>query len=253
MENTVETDQSLYMTQNPPKSSKTSVFSLLLILPLCACVALLSGLATYFLTKASNKASSAQQIISSQSLSPSIHEGPDSTGINIVKINGLSPLDISDPRDPYFSYQLSFGQRYTATSDEMLTDFRSQGGSAPPRLILSTGLQPLSTGTEQVSPWQLVEDNGNDCIIVWSTSGFTSFDDWNNLQGKSFQVVSEKPYTSKNHRFDLRTVKDETGKEKFQALVKFPEDITYLFTTCNTANQSDLETVLETFDVRGKF
>lgn len=180
----------------------------------------------------------------------------------------LNTVNAHTSDNPNLTFQIKYPSTYFATSDEMLMSYDSQGGLAPPRLLLTKGVQPLGTNTEGFIDYRNVLKNDS-CIMVWSTEGYTTFDDWEYLvypleipldlggiESKRNDVNVISTLSKKIGKFEvlIREVKDATYPQRMEALVKIPEDkkdTSYFFHTCNTSNKEDLNTVLQNFDVRG--
>ena len=113
------------------------------------------------------------------------------TGKNEELLTANAHTGIDDERSPYFTFQLKYPSKYLVTSDDMVTDYKTQGGMAPPRLIFTLGNQPLG----KLTYWDL-QKKEEDCILVWSTSGFRTIDDWHNLiYQKNPKVISQDSFT----------------------------------------------------------
>jgi hypothetical protein len=135
----------------------------------------------------------------------------------------------------------------------MITRFDTQGGLAPPRLVFTVGAQLMGLH-ETVD--DLLKAGNQDCIMIWSTRGFTSLADWEGstlipVVG-SLSVVSEGSQKLGSFTFDVREVAAQGRAEHlFEAFVQLPGDLSYYFNTCNASSHADLLTILQTFQVRG--
>ena len=55
----------------------------------------------------------------------------------------------------------------------MLEDYNSQGGMAPPRLILMKNHQVFNNNYHE-----LMNNSANDCIVIFSTMSLNSINEW---------------------------------------------------------------------------
>lgn len=160
-----------------------------------------------------------------------------------------SHSSIQDERGSYFTFQVKYPSEYLVTSDDMVTSYVSQGGMAPPRLIFTKDTQPLGEYTY----WDIWSSNG-DCILVWSTSGWDSIEDFQTHGNASEppQTISQEQVTiSGNYQADKRIVKySDRQSNNLEAFVQLPETVAYFFQTCNMNSEEDLEILLSNFKVR---
>jgi hypothetical protein len=167
-----------------------------------------------------------------------------------------SPINYGDAGS-YLSFRIKFPSKYIATTDSMITYYKTQGGMAPPALMLTADYQPLAKSEEEDQQYVLrykeIENSGHDCILVWNTVGFSSFEDWyNNIQNEQFDILSEEKQKINNFNVVKRAVMNkETHAKTFQALIQLPSEVTYYLYTCNETPQKDLQTVLENLEIRG--
>ncbi len=166
------------------------------------------------------------------------------------------------------SFRIKFPSSYVVTSDDMIADYKSQGGMAPPRLILTKGAQPLKpSGPNGYDYASLFTDN-KDCIMIHSTQGFKNIDDWeytvypeviplaqggSRLERNKVNVHSNN--TIKVGDFDgiVREVSDEIYPRRIEIFVKMPDNSSsFFFHTCNMSTKEDLYKILEHFDIRGE-
>jgi hypothetical protein len=134
----------------------------------------------------------------------------------------------------------------------MLTNYNTQGGSAPPRLTLTVGTQPVEGN---ISIGARLRAGDQDCITIWSTLGFHSISDWETagaLALGSSTVISSSTQHLGAFDFVVREVTfPGTGSiRRSEAFVQLPENLSYYFLTCNAHSRGDLTTVLTSFRVR---
>jgi len=126
------------------------------------------------------------------------------------------------------------------TSDDMITNYNSQGGGAPPRLSLTVGVQPVEGNP---SFYDLLRAGDQDCITIWSTLGFHSIADWETqslLSLGSSTVVSSATQQLGSYNFLVRevTFPGSAAVHRFAAFVQLPQDLSYFFLTCNAHSQT---------------
>lgn len=153
---------------------------------------------------------------------------------------------------PAWRFGIQYPARYLVTSDDMLTNYNTQGGSAPPRLSLTVGTQPVEGN---VSIGDRLRAGDQDCITIWSTLGFHSVSDWETVGALglgSTTVISSSTQHLGGFDFVVRevTFPGTASVRRFEAFVQLPENLSYFFLTCNANSQSDLTTVLTSFRVR---
>ena len=149
----------------------------------------------------------------------------------------------------YETFQIKYSSKYSVTSDDMLMDYKSQGGSADPRLVLSTVTQPLGS----ISYDKLLSQNEGSTIAIWSTIGFNSLDEWleqNYIEDAT--TISEEEIKSGEYTFEKRIISSSSrDQDVIVAYLEFPYDLSYFFETNNTNAESDFDSILRSFDVRG--
>lgn len=172
--------------------------------------------------------------------------------INIVNMAAL-PL-ANRPDAEFFGYQIKYPSKYVVTTDEMITSYNSQGGQAPPRMILTVGKQPLgsSSSTDGSVDYSKVLNGQQDCVAIWTTLSFSSLNDWRNnvSTGQKVQVLNSKEEKHGKYAFFVEDVMIGSVK-KTEALLKLPQNVTYYIHTCNMNNKSDLQFILDNLAVKG--
>ena len=178
--------------------------------------------------------------------SPSAIASP-SPQIQLLTVNaagGSSSLPLS------WHFQVRYPSTYFVTDDDMLVGFQSQGGIAPPRLVFSPGSQMMALNPDA---FQFLKAGDHDCILVWSTLGFSSISDWERLvwQGGAVTVVSEHTQQIGTFTFVTRELAPSgSSGHSFEAFVQLPQNLSYFFNTCNANTQADMVAMLQTFRVR---
>lgn len=147
-----------------------------------------------------------------------------------------------------FGFQVTYPSDYFATVDQMLVDYGSQGGSAPPRLILMKNFQV----TDGDNFYSQIADPANTCISIWTTMSFDSIDDWYNAQIFTRPELKNKAQLAIGSRkADVYEAKSDKG----DILVGFlplgdAQSTSYYFQTCNNSNRADFESVLKSLKLR---
>ncbi|NTU47013.1 hypothetical protein HGA88_05290 [Candidatus Roizmanbacteria bacterium] len=184
-----------------------------------------------------------------------------SSGLNTVN---MSMLTSDDPNSSAgkaaldFGFRVRFPARYYATTDEMMTSYLSQGGKAPPRILLTIEKQPLDTmvsGTDYIDYTKVIK-SGKECIAIWTTQGFSTFEAWRSINADEFQSpviasTSEKKMGKYSYKIeDVRYSHENISRR--EALLVLPEGVDYYIHTCSMSNIDDLDIVLNNLDIRGK-
>lgn len=149
----------------------------------------------------------------------------------------------------YLTFQIQYSSEYFVTSDNEITSYKSQGGSADPRLVLSTITQPLGDITYR----DLLTQKDGKCITIWSTRGADGIEDWYYYNGiEDPTVISEEQVKSNGYTFEKKTISSSSKSQNFVvAYLSLDEDVSYFFETNNTSTESDLDFVMNHFDIRG--
>jgi hypothetical protein len=237
-------------------SKKPSVVrrtSLLYILGIILLMVLI-GISAYYLGSHSNKlipyqqelktvdkvTTSVQTPITTSSKSPKSH-------IAVYNLNGGAP-DLT-----FFRSQISTSSDYFATVDTMMDSYKTQGGMAPPRIILMKGYQVNESDQGgNINYFSSIHQTQNDCIVIWSTDGFDSIEGWNN------DVVDLKGILTDHQELSIGSRKVQlykmTRKEGdiYVALLQIgnKRETSYYFHTCNTNNKSDFISVIQSIKFR---
>lgn len=179
--------------------------------------------------------------------------------------NVLHTVNIHSSDNPFLTFQVKFPSSYLVTSDDMVTYYKTQGGRAHPRLIFTKDTQPLKTSVNNYEYLELLKSNV-DCIMVYSTKGISTIDDWEKIvyplrivengileeKQNTIEIISVKDTYIGSFNGTVREIKDSIYPQRFEAFVKMPKDqVTYFFHTCTINNKDDFYTVLANFDVRG--
>lgn len=241
-------------TISSPSTSKTLWIFVGIIL---ACLALTSA---YLLGKQTNNLQENSETVSptinptlpTRATSDTNHQISKSNIINVVNMSALQ-LD-NRPDATFFGFQIRYPSKYVVTTDEMITSYITQGGQAPPRMILTEGKQPLDStlSNEGYIDYSKVLNGQQDCVAIWTTLGISSFNQWrdNVLYGKTVQVLNTKEEKHGKYTFSVEDVMIGSIK-RTEALLRLPQNVTYYFHTCNMNNRSDLQFILDNLAVKG--
>ncbi len=147
---------------------------------------------------------------------------------------------------PYYTAQLKVPAGYYATDDDMLTSYKSQGGMAPPRLILMKNYQVRADAFMEA-----IQRPDDDCVVVWSTQGFDGIDDWMELTGLKGPLTQQQ-FLPTNERKAVSYRMSKTGGDIYVGFLPInnAQDTTYFFHTCNTENKSDFISVIQSLKFR---
>lgn len=158
-------------------------------------------------------------------------------GTETLTVNA-SNVSTEDSTYPYLTFQVKYNSKYIVTSDDMLTAFDTQGGSAEPRLVFSLNKQYMDGST----------DLGNNYIKIWSTTGYTSIDDWIE---SSYSVASSDEINRGDFVIKKYEVKyEDSDSNNMVAFVSLPEDVTYFFECGSGVSEKDFNEILNSFEVR---
>ena len=157
----------------------------------------------------------------------------------------------------YFSGKGEIPHDYLATSDTMLENYASQGGSAPPRLILMKNIQSLVS--DKSSYINDITNPSNTCIVIYSTNGFDSIESWvgsgRKLSNEEKIVVGKRTASIYQHM----PSKEDTGiynsLSTGKSFVGFlaignNDSSSYYFQTCNFDYKDDFVHVIKSLQLR---
>ncbi len=164
----------------------------------------------------------------------------------VMNTINLSSINSSDPLD-YFGVQIIAPSTYFVTSDTMLESYDSQGGMAPPRLILMKNHQIFGNNYNEITTSSL-----NDCIVIWSTMSFNSIDEWNgNVTNFKGELKNQETLEvgSRNASLYLRSMASGNIYTAFLAIGD-KNKTSYYFHTCNTNNKKDFVSVIKSMKFR---
>ncbi len=159
------------------------------------------------------------------------------------KINFFSPGD--EKRLAYFKGQITASSEYLVSSDDMVTYYGTQGGMAPPRLILTKSYQALPK--KDYTDYSYMDFGDNDCILVWSTNGFSTIEEWGETT-ESFDggLENKEPVNINSRIADVyRTTNKGKGKYVAYLPIGNTDGTSYFFETCNLNNRNDLENIIK--------
>ncbi len=147
-----------------------------------------------------------------------------------------------DSSYPYLTFQVKYSSKYFVTSDDMLTSYDTQGGSARPRLVFTTGKQYLDMDS----------DLGNDYIEIWSTGGYSDLDEWIiNSNHSSYDIVSEDEIDRGDFVIEKYVVKyGDSSSSNMVAFISLPEDTSYFFECGSGVSEKDFDEILNSFELR---
>ena len=170
------------------------------------------------------------------------------TTTETLAVNSFS-YEGDETNTKYSIFQVKYNSRYFVTSDDMLTSYKTQGGSAAPRLLFSTDIQPLGT----VNYVKLLSQNNGQTIAIWSTIGLDNIEEWLDQRGITNPItVSEEEITVGEYVFEKMTLSSDAKSQNFVvAYLALPNDYSYFFETNNTSAEKDLVFMLNNFDMRG--
>jgi hypothetical protein len=174
-----------------------------------------------------------------------LNASPSPSPLNLLTINSSNYSD-----DNYGTFQIEYPSSYLATTDDMLTSYRSQGGMAPPRIILMKKYQ-VSADKNYFN--DITNNSENECIAIWSTLGFDSIDKWNQNVPSFVGTLSNKETISVgNKSADLYLLSKSTGNVYVAYLqANKINNRSYYFNTCNANNKNDFVNVIKSIKFRG--
>lgn len=157
--------------------------------------------------------------------------------------------------DLYFRAQITAPSSYFVTDDQMLDSFDSQGGMAPPRLVLMKNYQLIPNDKHENYLKDIWDYNKNDCISIWSTGGFSSVDEWTQLSGQGNKYGKSDYYETikvGNRSAQLYKLKLRDGSIYVAYMPVSTENggVSYFFMTCNENNKQDLASVIKSIKFR---
>lgn len=154
-----------------------------------------------------------------------------------------------EERLKYFRGQITAPSDYFATSDNMVTYYGSQGGMAPPRIILTKNYQTLP---KNLSDYSYMDFGDNECILIWSTDGFSSINNWVSDIGRADGSLVNKGTIAVGDRNAVLYQTSKGGKDKYVAYLPIgnKDGTSYFFETCNLNNKIDFENVIKSIKFR---
>lgn len=180
-------------------------------------------------------------------------QAPTSSKLNNNIINLSSTGD--EKMNLYFRAQIIASSSYFVTDDQMLSSYDSQGGMAPPRLVLMKNYQFLPNEKQENYLKDIWDYNKNDCISIWSTGGFSSVDEWTQLSGQENKYGKSDFYETievGNRSAQLSKLKLRDGSIYVAYMPVSTENggVSYFFMTCNENNKQDLVSVIKSIKFR---
>ena len=132
----------------------------------------------------------------------------------------------------------------------MLESYDSQGGMAPPRLILMKNHQVL--GSENYFS-EVTTGTKNDCIAIWTTKGISSIDEWNSNITRFKGAYEDKAEIDVGSRKAEMYTVSSAKRSNFIAFLKVNNldgGTSYFFHTCNTHNKTDFVDVIRSLKLK---
>jgi hypothetical protein len=162
----------------------------------------------------------------------------------------MAAYDNNDPSLTFFRSQITIPDGYFVTDDNMLVSYASQGGMAPPRVILMKGYQLLD---EEKYYDAITKNPGDECIAVWTTQGFSKIEDWNSsITQYNGKLTNKETITVGKRNAEMYTLQRKEGNVYVGFLqVGDKDDTTYYFNTCNDKNKQDYKSVIASLKLRG--
>ncbi len=176
-----------------------------------------------------------------------VHQVEGNLTLNTINLSAVSD---STPQSEYFRAQIQVPSDYYATDDQMLDAYDSQGGMAPPRIILMKGYQILPNENYYT---KVTDNPTNECIAIWSTLGFGSIDDWNqSITQFAGKLTDQVAIQVGQRQADMFLMTKASGNVYIAYLpIKGPGGLSYYFNTCNTKNKTDFINVIKSIKFRG--
>jgi hypothetical protein len=175
-----------------------------------------------------------------------------------TKKSTANTINVTGGPNAFFNTQLVAPDDYYATDDTMLAAYTSQGGMAPPRLVLMKGNQLLDAEKYREQVFGFSE---NDCIVIWTTNSGLAVEEWESswpylteFWGDTITgPISEKEEVKIGNRTGyIYKMKKEKGEIYVGGLsIGNTEGTSYTFNTCNTKNKSEFISVLQSLKFAG--
>lgn len=163
----------------------------------------------------------------------------------------MNTISLSSGPNNYFRAQLIAPSDYFATDDSMIEDYSSQGGMAPPRLILMKNHQVFSNSYYR----NITTNASNECIIIFSTMsmGSHALDAWNtNITQFNGQLTDKEVLAIGGRNAQIYKMVRKEGNIYVGLLeIGDKNDTSYYFHTCNTNNKTDFINVIKSMKFRG--
>lgn len=170
----------------------------------------------------------------------------------------LKQINLSRENDTlaYWGAQVMAPDNYFATDDIMLSNYDSQGGMAPPRVILMKNHQILNDKTTNYYE-QLAKSQKDDCISIWTTMSMgkdprNALDAWNaDITQLKGQLVDKENIEIGNRTAQIYKMIRKEG-DVYVGLLQIGDkgDTSYYFKTCNVNNKTDFVNVIKSLKLR---
>ena len=169
-------------------------------------------------------------------------------GKNEISV-GFSSGDATTDR--YFQFKIDAPKSYSASSDQLLTNYLSQGGMAPPRLILNKGDQYFWDQDNKYLD-KILSFGQEECISIWTTGGFGSIKDWLFLPYNQNVKLGQKEEVKIGKRTAELYKMSVVGGSVYAAYLPIDSanKYSYFFRTCNDKNKGDLEDIMKSLKLR---
>lgn len=179
-------------------------------------------------------------------------------GIGVIYLVGVTKLTtphapkketivtFSSGPDASFYGQVKIPTDYVAITEPMLAN---SSDMAPPRLILTKSTMPVDGHTFFQD---VITSPMSDCIVIWTTRGFSSTDDWassvTGFQGTATNKTTI-PVGNRSAQMDTRVMKDRSVYEAFLLVSSANGGTSYYIHTCNAHNESDFLQVVTSLHI----
>lgn len=146
----------------------------------------------------------------------------------------------NDDSSSYLTFQVDYPSKYSVFSDDMITSYTTQGGSANPKLTFTLKKDPLA------------KDRDENAIFVYSGEVKGDINEWNEyVREENYKIISEKNIKKKNFNIYKRVLSYEDKEfPVYEAHISLLNKYSYYFHTAGNIPEKDFDFIVESIRIR---
>lgn len=167
---------------------------------------------------------------------------PDNEDGEIFTVNShnLNIYKVNDSTSTYLTFQVDYPSKYSVFSDDMLSSYITQGGSAIPALTFSQRRNPLDKQRDKNAIFIRVSWNIKD-IDEWRFAG----------EDENYKVIEEDEVKKENFTIQKRTLSYESKDfPVYEAYIFLAENYSYFFETNGNIPKEDFDLIVDSIRIR---